>query len=238
MMLKKLVVAIAMLSSMATWAQEIKRPTEFWVFRSVLDKRPRVITVALHNNLYVAYDGTNCGVFKIWKEGVKLDGAVYTTKHGPQPTSIGKPYSMGLVDEQIWSLYKDGKEVPTKVAFKGYTWKANKVTFNYHLILENNQIIMVSETPEYALKPKESKSGLERIFIVKDLPAGYTAGVRINTENMVDKTDFVTDGNFKTETKTDKYETFGTLWNTRGVLFLKPNGTTKLTTYFSPEVVK
>jgi len=237
-MIRNLVFAWVMLSSVATWAQEIKRPTELWVFRSVLDKRARVITVALHNDLYVAYDGNNCGVFKIWKEGVQLDGAVYTTKHGPQPTSLGKPYSLGLVDEQIWNLYKDGKEVSTKVAFKGYTWKGNKVTFNYQLTLGNNQVVLVSETPEYALKPKENKPGLERTFTVKDLPTGYTAGVRINTENMVDKTDFVTDGTFKTETKTDKYETFGTVWNTKGVLFLKPNSITKLTTYFSPEVVK
>ncbi len=237
-MIKKLVFAFAMLSSMVNWAQEIKRPTELWVFRSVLDKRARVITVALHSDLYVAYDGNNCGVFKVWKEGVLLDGAVYTTKHGPQPTSVGKPYSMGIVDEQIWSIYKEGREVPTKVAFKGYTWKGNKVTFNYQLTIENNQVVLVSETPEYAFKPKEKKSGLERMFTVKDLPVGYTAGVRINTENMVDKTDFVTDGNFKAETKTDKYETFGTLWNTKGVLFLNTNGATKLTTYFSSEVVK
>lgn len=237
-MIRNLVFAWVMLSSMATWAQEIKRPTELWVFRSVLDKRARVITVALHNDLYVAYDGNNCGVFKIWKEGVQLDGAVYTTKHGPQPTSLGKPYTLGLVDEQIWNLYKDGKEVPTKVAFKGYTWKGNKVTFNYQLTLENNQMVWISESPEYALKLKDNKSGLERTFTVKDLPAGYTVGLRINTENMVDKTDFVTDGTFKIEAKTEKYENFGTVWNTKGVLFLKSNSTTKLATYFSPEVVK
>lgn len=237
MTIKKFVCLFVLFTSITTWAQEIKRPREIWVFRSVLDKRARVITVALHDDLYVAYDGNNCGVFKVWKEGVLLDGAVYTTKHGPQPVSIGKPYSMGLVDEQIWNVYKDGKEIPTTVQFKGYTWKANKVTFHYQLSFEN-QTVIASETPEYRLKPKENKAGLERIFTIENMPASYTAGVRIQTENMVNSSDFVTDGVFKTEAKTEKFETSGTLWNNKGILFLKANAPVKLVTYFSSEVVK
>lgn len=236
-MLKKIILVLLLASSLQTWAQEIKRPRELWVFRSVLDKKPRVITVALHDDLYVAYDGNNCGVFKIWKEGVQFDGAVYTTKHGPQPISLGKPYSLGIVDEQIWNIYKDGKEVTTNVQFKGYTWKGNKIKFQYQLTFEG-KTVTVYEVPEYALKVKENKPGLERIFTVEGLPAGYTVGVNIYTENMSNATDFVTDGNFKIESKTEKYGASSPLWNSRGLLFLKVNAPTRLVTYFSPEVVK
>lgn len=236
-MTKNIILVLILATTLSAWAQDIKRPREIWVFRSVLDKRARVITVALHNDMYVAYDGNNCGVFKVWKEGVLLEGAVYTTKHGPQPISIGKPYSMGLVDEQIWNVYKDGKEIPTKVQFKGYTWKGNKVTFHYQLNFEN-QTVIASETPEYRLKPKENKAGLERTFTVNNMPPNYTAGVRIVTENMVNSSDFVTDGVFKTEAKTEKFESSGSLWNNNGILFLKANTPVKLVTYFSSEVVK
>ncbi|MBV6646936.1 MAG: hypothetical protein KI790_15875, partial [Cyclobacteriaceae bacterium] len=67
--------------------QEKSRPLDVWVFRSVLDKQPRVVTAALHENLWVAYDTEQGLLHKAWKGGVNFDGAVYTTVHGPQPTS-------------------------------------------------------------------------------------------------------------------------------------------------------
>ena len=78
--------------------ESIQRPRDIWVFRSVLDKRARMVTMALSDDLWVAYDATNCGLYKAWKGGVKFDGAVYTTSHGPQPTSEGAAYVVGEMD--------------------------------------------------------------------------------------------------------------------------------------------
>ena len=61
-----------------TQPQKIERPAEIWVFRSVLDKHARMVTIGLNKDLWVAYDATNCGLYKAWTGGVKFDGAVYT----------------------------------------------------------------------------------------------------------------------------------------------------------------
>ncbi|MDA9139561.1 hypothetical protein N9N42_01795 [Flavobacteriaceae bacterium] len=43
---------------------KVERPVDTWVFRSVLDKHPRMITVALHNDLWVAYDAQTAALYK------------------------------------------------------------------------------------------------------------------------------------------------------------------------------
>jgi len=65
------------------------------VFRSVLDGRPRVATLTLDDDLWVAWDATECRVVRAWKGGVDLVGAVYTAEHGPQPRSGGFVYLDG-----------------------------------------------------------------------------------------------------------------------------------------------
>ena len=69
-------------------ATNYDRPQDPWVFRSVLDSIPRIATVGLHDDMWVAYNTANCSVYKAWKGSVNFDGAVYTTVHGPQPSSI------------------------------------------------------------------------------------------------------------------------------------------------------
>ena len=67
--------------------QEIQRPIEPWALRSVLDYRPRMITLALDSELYVAYDLQQCGLYKAWKGGVKWEGIVYTDTKTMQPAT-------------------------------------------------------------------------------------------------------------------------------------------------------
>ncbi|MFN7120139.1 MAG: cytochrome C, partial [Saprospiraceae bacterium] len=63
------------------------RPHDPWVFRSVLDSIPRMLTVALNDNLWAAYSAQTGALYKTWKGTVNFDGAVYTTAHGPQPST-------------------------------------------------------------------------------------------------------------------------------------------------------
>ncbi|MFT5167349.1 MAG: cytochrome c, partial [Saprospiraceae bacterium] len=73
----------------------VQRPSNPWVFRSVLDIKPRMVTFALHDNLWAAYSTQTGALYKAWKGYVEFDGAVYTTAHGPQPTSVGDAYILG-----------------------------------------------------------------------------------------------------------------------------------------------
>src|SRR5947209_5155936 len=71
---------------------KIRRPINLWAFRSVLDKKPRMLTLALDSACYVAYDLAHCTLYKAWKGGVILEGAAYTNKKNVQPISWGTAY--------------------------------------------------------------------------------------------------------------------------------------------------
>ena len=55
----------------------IERPIETWVFRSVVDQKPRMITAALHKDLYLSYSTQTGTLYKAWKGIVNLQGAVF-----------------------------------------------------------------------------------------------------------------------------------------------------------------
>lgn len=137
------------------------RPRDIWVFRSVLDKRTRMTSVNLKDDFWVAYDATNCGLYKSWKGDVKLDGSVYTTEHGPQPTAEGLVTFAGPVDKPVWSLVEGGKTVRPR--WRGYRLVDNQVMFQYQFELDKGQSIWVKETPEATDK------GWTRTFYVDDL---------------------------------------------------------------------
>ena len=214
-----------------------QRPTECWVRRSVLDKRARIVTLALDKDLYAAYDGNNCGIYKIWKGGIDYKGTIWNTVHGPQPVSKGVSYSEGILDEQIWFIQKNGKDVPTKVQFKGYSWENNKVTFRYELKPDSQTVFVVEETPE-VLKKDGQSIGFERRFVVKNITAPFTVGVNLKYSNLLKKEDLITDGNFKVLAETKNY---GEALNTMtyfGRLYLKNNTTTTITANYSTKVIQ
>lgn len=67
------------------------------VFRTVLDEKPRVIVIRMGAEQALAFDCENGILWKYWQANpgelpVKLQGAVYNGKHGPQPVSQGKTH--------------------------------------------------------------------------------------------------------------------------------------------------
>jgi len=142
-----------------------ERPRDVWVFRSVLDKRARMATAALSKDLWVSYDATNCGLYKAWNGDVKFDGSVYTTEHGPQPTTRGTDIWLGPADRKVWHLTVGGKEIQPR--FRGYSLKGDKVTFLFEFELGNKKSAFVRETPE--VEPAFTRS-----FEVEGLPTGAT----------------------------------------------------------------
>ena len=69
-----------------------QRPNELWARRSVLDQRPRMLSLALSTDRYIAYDVEKCGLYKFWQGGIYWDGAAYNNIKTVQPTSWGTAY--------------------------------------------------------------------------------------------------------------------------------------------------
>ena len=63
---------------------QIERPREAWVVRSVLDQKPRMLSIALNDKLWLAYNTETASLYKAWVGGISFEGPVYTAAHGPQ----------------------------------------------------------------------------------------------------------------------------------------------------------
>ncbi len=171
------------------------RPHNPWVFRSVLDSQARMVTMALHDNLWVAYSADRGTFYKAWRGFVNFDGAVYTTTHGPQPTSIGDAYFINEHAEP-WLLRENGEERSLTAQYKGHVLEDGKVALRYELDLGQGKKVQISEQPEY-VESENGQSGFERIFTVEGLESGQELGLKTNMSSVASTEQVETDGNLE-----------------------------------------
>src|SRR4029077_12218091 len=94
-----------------------------------------------------------CGFYKAWKGGVKFDGAVYTTAHGPTPSSLGKAYTEGL-DGDVWFADVGGQQVAADAVWRGYRIEQGACVLQYDIVLPDKRVVRVEERPEFVLSDK------------------------------------------------------------------------------------
>lgn len=162
-------------------SDERKRPLDVWTFRSVLDKKPRMLTVALDSQLYVAYNLANCSLYKVWKGGVKMEGAPYTSKKNIQPTTWGTSYISDSLPPQKWVVEQNEEKEASKIVNKGYSFKDDQIYIEYVLILSTGDSVLIKERPEF-VKDESGKPGLERSFTTEGVPYGTSISLQQGKE--------------------------------------------------------
>jgi cytochrome c len=181
--------------------QLVPRPKEAWVVRSVLDLKPRMLSAALNNNLWVAYNTNNGAFYKAWKGKINFEGAVYTSAHGPQPTTAGITF-LEEDNSNPWVISDKGIESVPVVNYKGHSIINNQLVLKYDLT-HNGKTIRISEKPEY-IEAGDNKTGLERIFLATNVPAGVKVGLKIKLNSLINESDFKTDGAFEIQNKSSE----------------------------------
>ncbi|MEQ6118632.1 c-type cytochrome [Reichenbachiella sp. MALMAid0571] len=137
------------------------RPMHPWVFRSVLDYKPRMLTLALDAECFVAYDLNNCGLYRAWKGGVNWDGIVFNETKAMQPSAWGKDYILDKSSD-VWVIEKSGRKETPNVRFLGYRLDKEQIFLKYQLSTKVDTV-EIEERPEF-VKDKKGNPGLERIF--------------------------------------------------------------------------
>ena len=171
------------------------RAQDPWVFRSVLDEQPRMLTLALNDNLWAAYHASDGSLYKVWKGTVNLDGAVYTTVHGPQPSTLGDAYILNDV-ESTWTVDMGGKKETPKVQYKGHRLEKGQVYILYNLLLVNGETIQITERPEYVEK-ETGQVGFERVFNTTGVPSGAYVFFTTKINSIANKRNVDTDGELR-----------------------------------------
>ncbi len=170
------------------------RPLDPWVFRSVLDENPRMISAALSDDLYVSYHTQSGALYKAWKGIVNFEGAVYNTAHGPQPTALGDAYIINKYKDP-WSLLKDGVKTESQFNYKGHRITDGHLELMYELSdLSNNQSFEIFELIE-AGSSSTGQLLFKRIFSTNGLSAPYSIEWLSNVSSVVDKSQIRSDGN-------------------------------------------
>ena len=208
-----------------------------WVFRSVLDSIPRMVTLALNDKMWAAYSTEEARLYKVWKGFVNFDGAVYNTVHGPQPNTIGDAYISNPITNP-WFIQKgDKKEIP-EVKYKGHKYTNGQVTLMYDLISTDGKSIRVTETPEY-ISNEKSDNGFERIFTVDNEYQGMQVGLHMNIHSIADlKNDkgayvsYETNSQFDVKKETPLKDGKISAANVEGTLLLHDDQPTMMRVYF------
>lgn len=214
-------------------ANSTARPLSPWVFRSVLDDQPRAITVALHPDLYIAYNATGASLYKAWRGDVEFDGVVYTTRHGPQPGSRGYTFYLQAEQQPVWWLRQGDHTEPAQVRFGGYRFADDQVVFRYTLLTADGQSVTVEETPEYT--SRQQQTGLQRRFRLIDAPAHLEVGLTTRLSSLQAAGDFFTNGRFIETARQTISQGATELINIDGQLWLNANEPTELRVYFHSE---
>ncbi len=236
-MKKTLIFSLIALSAITYWACSKdaaiahQRANDPWVFRSVLDKTPRMITIALDKEMWAAYRTDSCSLYKVWRGGVNFDGTVYNTHHGPQPTSVGDAFTINN-HKRPWVITQNGQETEVAPFYRGHKFEQGGVSLMYELPLADGKRIKVDEHPEFVVD-KSGTEGYERVFTTSDIPSGVSVALKTNVNSIVAKSNIVTEGGVFNSTSEEKRKVGDIeILNIEGRLNLMSNGVTKMTTFF------
>ncbi|MEQ8678656.1 MAG: c-type cytochrome [Cyclobacteriaceae bacterium] len=152
-----------------------------WVMRSVLDDQPRMFSILLDSQMYLAYDLAKCQVYKIWRGGIRIEGAPYTDKKNIQPTTWGITYTDDHSDPFRWTVTHQGSPVEAKVSNTGYVFRDSGIELGYRIVLGSDTVI-VTEQPLFT--QMDGKPGLTRTFKVGKLPDGYELMLKNSEETI------------------------------------------------------
>ncbi|NND70543.1 MAG: DUF1080 domain-containing protein, partial [Rhodothermales bacterium] len=201
--------------------REQSRP---WVFRSVLDDRPRIATASLDGDLYVAYDAQNSFLYKAWRGGVGLEGAVYTTIHGPQPTSEGEEL-FRVASKTPWSVFLDGEILEHDARYRGHKFVRGNVVFLTELSLASGDRIRIEEMVQSVLD-ENNNTGLRRTIQLFDAPTGMTVALDLNVGSLLNRQSYsVSGGDLTTEDSGED--------RLSGQLVIDRGAPAQITTFFS-----
>lgn len=203
-----------------------KRPIENWVFRSVLDWNPRMITLALSDQVWAAYHVTTGGLYKVWKGSVYFDGAVYTKAHGPQPITLGNSYFENKYTNP-WFLLHGKDSVDVQFQYRGHRFVNGKVQLMYQLNSASlTKPILINEEVDASVI--SGSPVLERTFYTEDIPDGYQTGLKFNFNSIKDEKAIYTNGELTILHKDNyKFEDISAL-SVDGFVLLSNNSSTQL----------
>ena len=212
----------------------IERPIEQWVFKAVLGDLPGAVVVALHQDIWLAYNPNTADLYQAWRGRVKFQGAVYTGVPGEQPEVDGFPFVVNALEAPSWEVKLNGKTEKPSVQWQGYRIQDNDFIAMYRLLLSDGQEIHIEEQPEYvSVKRSDNRSSFQRSFTIKQAPPGAEIRLGIELDGMIRRGDIQSNAKFADVDREKRHFEWGTLYNFDGKLILEREEPTVLILTFA-----
>ncbi|MBJ20683.1 MAG: DUF1080 domain-containing protein [bacterium] len=137
-----------------------------WVMRSSLDGRPRMLSIALAEELWLAYSTETASIHQFWRGDIDFTGPVFDAQHGFEPTSRGIAYARPGTPT-AWRI-RDGNEwTPARIRWRGHGFDPASDALWIRFELRDaagRHVRRVTEWPERLLEGDSSRVALERRF--------------------------------------------------------------------------
>lgn len=189
-----------------------------------------MLTLALHDDLWVSFNTTTCAIGKVWKGHVNFEGAVFTTAHGPQPVTVGDAYFENTIS-QPWQILHGDSLLETRVIYGGHRLNKGHAELIYQFHTADLPALHVYEQVEYT-SGSNAQTGLERIFSTENVPDGYRIRLHTNVNSIASAKNIDTDGELSVVKETPRPVGGLQVLDLEGHLTLKSNGMTRFVTWF------
>lgn len=168
-------------------------PFETFVFRSVIDGIPRMVTAQLEDDFYVSYNTQMGALYKAWKGIVSMEGAVYDGAHGPQPTAIGDAYIKNDKSHNPWTFQSDTGPIPADINYKGHRVADDTFTLLYSITHpQSNSSVEIAESVT-SDRSDSDQLVLKRNFTIEggdsSLPVHWNGSAIVVDEIMIESND-------------------------------------------------
>ena len=134
-----------------------------WVLRTSLDGRPRMLSLALAPEVWLAYSTETASLHQLWRGDIEFTGAVYDARHGAEPRSRGRAY-LRAPAQTVWRVGRESGERPPAVQWRahGVDPASGEVWLRFEL-QDAGQRVVITEWPE--VLREGSRIGLRRRFV-------------------------------------------------------------------------
>ena len=119
-----------------------------WAFRTSLDRRPRILNLALAPEVWLAYSTETATIYQFWRGGVDLAGAVYDAQHGSEPRSVGNQWIPP--SDNFWQILSEEGWQPANIRWE--SWGIDQATarawIRFRLSDASGRSVVLWESPE------------------------------------------------------------------------------------------
>ncbi|MFK7894849.1 MAG: family 16 glycoside hydrolase [Myxococcota bacterium] len=144
-----------------------------WVMRSSLDGRPRMLSLALGPEIWLAYSTETASLHQFWSGTLDFAGPAFDARHGFEPMSQGQAY---LQPDQGTAWRRGDVELEVGWQAYGVDSETERAWLRYALVDPRGPSWGITESPE--LLSASGRVGLERIFDVTPI-AGESAELEL-----------------------------------------------------------